>query len=86
MSGPSYFNFVILLMAYNSSNHKKTVETIVALYKSIKAKEYDRTDTYIVAHIFPKHNIFISYSTWRIYKRDDRNKKALSQKPQMQLF
>jgi len=49
-------------MAYNRTNYLNKVRKIVEVYNACKA--YDIPDTRIVAREFPKHNIFISYSTW----------------------
>jgi len=53
-------------MAYNRNNYLKQVHYIMEVYKNVK--EHDVPDTRIVANIFPKHNIFISYSTWKNIK------------------
>lgn len=39
---------------------------MVAVYN--QHKQYDVPDTHIVRHVFPKHNIFISYRTWMVIK------------------
>ncbi len=49
-------------MAYNRNNYLKRVQHIIDIYKS--AKHDDVPDTFIVKHIFPKHNIHLSYRTW----------------------
>ncbi len=53
-------------MAYNRKNYLKQVQYIMQVYSSVK--EPDVPDTRIVSNIFPKHNIFISYSTWKNIK------------------
>ncbi|WP_282635699.1 hypothetical protein [Sphingobacterium thalpophilum] len=53
-------------MAYNRKNYLKQVEYIMHVYRNVK--EPDIPDTRIVANIFPKHNIYISYSTWKNIK------------------
>ena len=58
-------------MAYTRNNYIKHVRYIVGIYNSIK--EYDKPDTFIVNHIFPKHNIFISYRTWMNIKNMKRS-------------
>ncbi len=68
-------------MAYNAQNHRKAVERVVTLYRSVKEKEYDVPDTYIVRHVLPKHGIYISYRTLMNYKA-----MKLAATPQMQLF
>jgi hypothetical protein len=52
----------VLSMAYNRNNYLKHVASLIALYNSVK--ESDKPDTFIVKNIFPKHDIFISYSKW----------------------
>ncbi|MBY0244991.1 MAG: hypothetical protein K2Q03_06030 [Sphingobacteriaceae bacterium] len=49
-------------MAYNRNSYLKRVRYIVSVYQSVK--ERDKPDTYIVANIFPKHNIYITYRQW----------------------
>lgn len=53
-------------MSYNRKNHIKKVQYIMQVYQAVK--ETDIPDTRIVANIFPKYNIFISYSTWKNIK------------------
>jgi len=53
-------------MAYNRANKQKGINYIMSVYQ--KVKESDIPDTFIVAHIFPKHNIYISYRTFMGYK------------------
>jgi hypothetical protein len=53
-------------MAYISNNKKKEIKRVLDIYKSVK--EYDKPDTFIVKNTFPKHGIFISYSTLMNYK------------------
>lgn len=53
-------------MSYNRNNYLKNVQYIMKVYRSVK--EPDLPDTRIVANHFPKHNIFISYSTWKNIK------------------
>ncbi|HMR84800.1 MAG TPA: hypothetical protein PKE30_16760 [Niabella sp.] len=53
-------------MAYNRNNHLRRINAIVAVYQ--KEKHHDVPDTFIVAKIFPKHNIHISYRTWMYIK------------------
>jgi len=53
-------------MAYTRDNYLKRVNSIVAVYNSVK--QPDIPDTRIVKNIFPQHNIFISYRMWMIYK------------------
>jgi hypothetical protein len=49
-------------MAYNPRNKLKQYKRIIAVYNEVK--EEDIPDTYIVKHLFPKYNIYISYRTW----------------------
>lgn len=53
-------------MAYNRANQQKRINYILSIYKA--AKEADKPDTFIVRHVFPKYNIFISYRTLMYYK------------------
>lgn len=53
-------------MAYRRDNHLKHVKSVIALYHSLKKPHLP--DTRIVRIEFPKHGIFISYSTWKNYK------------------
>jgi hypothetical protein len=63
---PSLFPVYPFLMAYNSSNYIKHVQSIVELYKSVK--QADIPDTFIIAKVFPKHGIFMSYRKWMYIK------------------
>ncbi|ADY51530.1 hypothetical protein Pedsa_0958 [Pseudopedobacter saltans DSM 12145] len=49
-------------MAYHRTNYLKKVSHIMAVYQEVK--EPDIPDTKIVAKVFPKHNIYISYRQW----------------------
>lgn len=49
-------------MAYHRGNYLRKVEYVIAVYNSLK--EEDIPDTRIVANLFPKHNIFMSYRQW----------------------
>jgi len=53
-------------MAYNRANYIKRIKRIVDIYNA--EKHHDVPDTFIVAKIFPKYNIFISYRTWKYIK------------------
>ena len=49
-------------MAYNKTNYYKRARFIIATYN--EHKNEDVPDTKIVASIFPKHGINISYRQW----------------------
>lgn len=49
-------------MAYNKKNYYKKCLRIIEIYKAHKFE--DVPDTRIVARVFPKHHINISYRTW----------------------
>lgn len=49
-------------MAYNKNNYHKNCLRIIEVYKAHKHE--DVPDTRIVAKVFPKFNIHISYRTW----------------------
>jgi hypothetical protein len=49
-------------MAYNKKNYNKRARFIIEVYNG--AKNPDIPDTKIVARIFPKHGINISYRQW----------------------
>ena len=49
-------------MAYNKKNKLRNWRRIVEVYEEVK--QDDIPDTFIVAKIFPKYNIFISIRTW----------------------
>lgn len=53
-------------MAYNKNNKLKTWKYIRDVY--LEVKQEDIPDTFIVNKIFPKYNIFISKSTWKVIK------------------
>ncbi|MGE0931679.1 hypothetical protein [Peijinzhouia sedimentorum] len=69
-------------MAYNRDNYIKFAKHVREVYHSVK--EEDIPDTRIVKHIFPAHNIFLSYRQWMNIKalRMNRN----SDKQQISLF
>lgn len=49
-------------MAYHKGNYMRQIRHIVATYHRLKTP--DHPDTYVVRHLFPKENIYISYRTW----------------------
>jgi hypothetical protein len=49
-------------MAYNRTNYYKRARYIIEVYNT--AKFSDVPDTWIVANVFPKHNINIGYRQW----------------------
>ena len=49
-------------MAYNKKNYYKKCLRIIEIYKAHKYE--DVPDTYIVARVFPKFHIIISYRQW----------------------
>ena len=53
-------------MAYNSRNYHKRIRFMVQIYN--EAKERDIPDTRILANVFPKYGIFISYRQWMYIK------------------
>ena len=53
-------------MAYNRTNYYKRVRFIIGVYND--AKTPDIPDTWIVANVFPKHNIDITYRQWQNIK------------------
>lgn len=67
-------------MAYHNRNRLKYIEHILSVYNSVK--HYDVPDSHIVRHIFPKHNIYISYRNWMSIK----NMKMREPEKQMELF
>ncbi len=57
-------------MAYRRHNYTKWADRVWAVYRA--HKHYDVPDTFIVRHVFPKHNIYISYRTWQRIKSGGR--------------
>jgi hypothetical protein len=53
-------------MAYSDAYHKRRVAYIMDVYS--REKHYDIPDSFIVARVFPKYGIFISYSQFMNYK------------------
>lgn len=49
-------------MSYNKTNYYKRARFIIQVYNSVKNP--DLPDTRIVANLFPKHGINISYRQW----------------------
>lgn len=47
---------------YTRHNYIKWIKSVIAVYQ--QHKHPDVPDTHIVRHVFPKHNIFISYRAW----------------------
>lgn len=65
-------------MAYNSTYHKKRIQIVLDIYTEWKAKNTDRPDTYFVANVLPKHNIFMAYSTFQTCYKASLNAKQKS--------
>jgi hypothetical protein len=65
-------------MAGKRQNHHKRMAYILSVYQS--EKQYDIPDTFIVAKIFPKYHIFMSYSQWmRCKNRQPKTAQNLQQ-------
>ncbi|WP_346236141.1 hypothetical protein ABDK00_016960 [Niabella insulamsoli] len=71
-------------MAYTRQNYIKKLRYIVGVYN--EHKHHDVPDTHIVRHIFPKHNIFLSYRAWMNIKSTPLTAARPANENQLALF
>lgn len=53
-------------MAYNRILKEKQIAHVMGIYYEWKERNYDRPDTFFVAHVLPKHGFFMCYSGFMV--------------------